>query len=541
MPVVKPDVKKEVKADKKEEPKKKEGDKKEEPKKRSEAKKVKKIKKDKKEKKLKKSKKKKKVQVKKTKNKPSKEDSKEQNTTPPCTPPPDARLAQPTLGKIVDVPPAGKNPSPLINLINPSPVAKQADPPLVDYDDDDEDEDDIENMEITESFPLSKELFTKEDSPNTEEYIDNWENEEERTPVVPVGEEDSFKDGFSTPLFVNPSPPADHKFDDQGSTQEIVNGSSTPPIFGTIRKREDSAEDETRIFKPSKQLFGIDDIYSDVLNRINPSQAKKKPLTPPSSPSDEEVEERTTTPPLESASLKSEPENPYANFSEEDLAKIQKLDENLAKIQSMRSSYGDPADEFCEGLNKMEKFLTTARNITIQKYSSTPQFLVTLQEADLKDDQSPPVFQSSIKMVITPTKISKNRIQSGTNLLGSDDEDDIVETEKLEVKKEEEKKVVEEKEKVVVKEEKKTVVEVKKERKSTRSPEKKDKDRKSFKGKPESPNRKRRSRSPPKSLDKGHRRDRHVIGESIVFRDISVKETSLSVRLFCLYADSILR
>lgn len=523
VPVVKPEVKKEVKVDKKEEPKKKEldkkeetkkkEDKKEETKKKPEVKKEKKIKKDKKENKPKKSKKKKKTHTKKTKVKIPKE----QNTTPPCTPPPDAKLAELISEKKLDALPVEKEvnvvvPSQVITNVDPSPVIKPVDPPLVDYEDDGEDEEDIESMEIIESFPLSKDLFTKEDSPNTEEYVDNWENEDERTPVVPVEEEDSYKDGFSTPLFVNPSPPADHKFDDQGPTQEIVNGSSTPPISGTMRKREDSEEQETRIFKPSKQLFGIDDIYSDVLNRINPTQTKK-PLTPPSSSSDseEEIEERTTTPPLQLADIKNEPESPYGNFSVEDLAKIQKLDENLAKIQSMRSSYGDPADEFCEGLNKMEKFLTTARNITIQKYSSTPQFLVTLQEADLKDDQSPTVFQSSIKMVITPTKIAKNRIQSGTNLLGSDDEDDIVETEKQEVKKEE-KRVVEEK--VVVKEEKKVVVEVKKERRSTRSPEKKD--RKPSKGKSESPIRKRRSRSPPKSLDKGHRRDRHVVGKLFV-------------------------
>lgn len=454
-PLKKEDLVKKEESDKKEE-----SVKKEEPLKTKKAKKVKKAKK----KSSKKAKKKKKVKKHKKAKAP-----KDENTTPPCTPPP----------KIVD---------------------------LVDYDDDDEDE--IDEMEIMESFPLSKDL-TKEESPNTEEYVDNWENEEEKTPLIQ--EEDSFKDGFSTPIFVNPSPPADHKFE-----HEVNNGSTTPPLQSTTMRKEVSEEPETRIFKPSKVLFGIDDIYSDVLNSINRSQTKK-PSTPSSSSSsssdsEDEIEEKTTTPPLQvpeeekEKEEKIEPENPYANFSEEDLAKIQKLDENLSKIQSMRSSYGDPADEFCEGLNKMEKFLTTERNIMIQKYSSTPQFLVTLQEAELKEDQSPSVFQSSIKMVISPTKMSKNRIRSSSNLLGSDDDEEVAET----VKEEKKVVVVEEK---AVKEEKKMVVDLKKERKTTRSPDKRDKDRKSSsKGKSESPSRRRRSRSP-KIADKGHRRDRHVAGE----------------------------
>ncbi|KAL5291692.1 hypothetical protein ACFFRR_010849 [Megaselia abdita] len=503
-PVVKSDVKVDVKPEAKV---KKEEEKKEEPKKS-----------EKKEKKAKKAKKAKKVKKKKKAKTKKKSEAKEENTTPSCTPPPST--AKEEEKEVEKVEPSEK---PVIKI------------DLVDYEVDDDEEDELE-MEIIESFPLAKDLVTtenekeKEESPNTEEYVDNWENEEDKTPLNVMDEEDSFKDGFSTPIFVNPSPPADHKFNDQSSTQEILNGSNTPPIPSTsLITRKDSEEPETRIFKPSKQLFGIDDIYSDVLNSINRSQARK-PCTPSSSSSSSESEEDETpsTPPIEMAKKPEEPENPYANFSEEDLAKIQKLDENLSKIQSMRLSYGDPADEFCEGLNKMEKFLTTARNITIQKYSSTPQFLVTLQEAELKDDQSPSVFQSSIKMVISPTKISKNRIKSGTNLLGSDDDDEVVETEKEEIKKEEDVKKEEEKEKPkeevkkVVKEEKKKrsddVVEVKKERKSTRSPDKKDRERsdktvrKSSKGKSESPNRRRRSRSP-KVVDKGHRRDRHVVDD----------------------------
>lgn len=459
---------------------------------------LKKEKKTKKAKKVKKSKKKRKLEIKKVKVKTPKEDLKEQDTTPTCTPPHGGNF---------------QNPSPAISSLcyakcdESSPEKVEVDPDqanlkkvdLVDYEDDDDEY--ITGMEIHESFPLSKDIISNEQN------LSNWEKEEVEKHFAPVEEDETFKDGFSTPIFVNPSPPADHKFNNLSSTKEIGDGSVTPPISSTMYKRQESEEPETKLFKPSKQLFGIDDIYSDVLNSISRSAAKK-PITPSPSPSssssEEEVDEGTTTPPLELITSNIEPENPYANFSEEDLTKIQKLDENLAKIQSMRSNYGDPADEFCEGLNKMEKFLTTARNITIQKYTSTPQFLVTLQEAELKDDHSPSIFQSSIKMVITPSSASKNRVKSGTsNLLGSDEEEDVAD-------KEEPKKVIEEK--VVVKEEKKPVVEVKKDRKSTRSPEKKEKDRRPYKRKSESPNRRKRSRSP-KVLDKVHRRDRHVVGK----------------------------
>lgn len=396
----------------------------------------------------------------------------------------------------------------------PSTTPSQKIVDLVDYDDDDDDED----LEIIESFPLSKDEVSKEESPNTEEYVDNWEDEEEKTPLNPADGEDSFKDGFSTPIFVNPSPPADHKFDEQATTQVIAIDSTTPPVpkeEESSYRNQDLVVTETKITKPksSKVLFGIDDIYSDVVNSFNQSQTSvniPKPDSPSSSSTSSSSDSENEPDEVETPQ-KEEPENPYENFSEDDLVTIKKLDENLSKIQSMRVNYGDPlaADEFCEGLKKMEKYLTTQRNIIIKKYLSTPQFLVTLQEAEVKENHSPTVFQSSIKMVISPTKISKNRIQSNSNLLGSDDDEEAsVNAEESSVKVEEPKK-----EEIVIKEEKKSeVVEVKKERR-TKSPEKKEKDRKSSKGKSDSPSRKRRSRSP-KIVDKHKKeKDRHVSGE----------------------------
>ncbi|EDW50588.1 GM14709 [Drosophila sechellia] len=324
----------------------------------------------------------------------------------------------------------------------------------------------------TNAPPPAKE----QESPDTDDYIDNWENDDSLAsmpknapPVIPTPGPNA-----NASLNAAPLPPVASQFngdDDDDDSNALWNAKSTPPPRrknenlpgGNIHELYDKFMNSIKMSNEHLESETLDTSKNSSLSNSPAEESSSGSETSSTSSSSSETEEDSSSEDDDANESSSNDESVTAsgncntnqdetsgkeqlqkkNNVSKDLRKLKSLEDNLARIQMMRENY-DAGDEISEELLKMESLFLMQRNAIMDKYrkqelksnSSEDQQPVdeqgTVQAQEVVKETSFPVNsifsanREAIKLTISPLKLTRKSV------IFDKDEADLPETSKAE-------------------------------------------------------------------------------------------------------------
>ncbi|ALC43148.1 l-3-psg2 [Drosophila busckii] len=273
-----------------------------------------------------------------------------------------------------------------------------------------------------------------EHSPDTDDYIDSWENDDSQV----GGDSNTPKQAAQTSRAYG---------EDDDSNVELWNAKSTPP------PRTQSIGSQATAEEPDKSLINIHELYDKFMKSIKMGggnataedamdTSKASSLSQNTADEDEDEdssssETDSSTSSSSSSSSSSSDDDEADSSSEEqqqqqqqletqaqstpalhkknnvskDLRKLKSLEDNLARIQMMRENY-DSGDDICEELLKMESLFLMQRNAIMEKYRKSELKPLVSEEEQPARPMTPVnnIFDANreaIKLTISPLKLTR--------------------------------------------------------------------------------------------------------------------------------------
>ncbi|KAH8351421.1 hypothetical protein KR059_001914, partial [Drosophila kikkawai] len=294
--------------------------------------------------------------------------------------------------------------------------------------------------------PLAKE----QESPDTDDYIDNWENDDSissmpknaapvtPTPAPAAAPSPAPAPNTNPPVNITPLPPPPAQFnddydEDEDDSNALWNANSTPPPRSKAAKANlpmsnihelydkfmnsidmGSAEMQEEASKNSSLSNSTNEKSSSGSDSSSSSSSSSDSDDDDSSSSDEEEEEADPNEntsgdesPTATEASKSQPDDQSGkeqqqkkNNVSKDLRKLKSLEDNLARIQMMRENY-DAGDEISEELLKMESLFLMQRNAIMDKYRKQE-----LKSSSSEDQQQQQQQQMEAPQVEPPAPVN---------------------------------------------------------------------------------------------------------------------------------------
>ncbi|XP_016982953.2 serine/arginine repetitive matrix protein 2 [Drosophila rhopaloa] len=299
----------------------------------------------------------------------------------------------------------------------------------------------------------------EQESPDTDDYIDNWENDDSMTSMPKNAPPATPTPTLTPALNLNASlnatplpPPATHFNGDDEDSNALWNANSTPPprtkvanlptsnihelydkFMNSIKMSNEVLETETQKASKNSSLSNSTADESSSGTETSSTSSSSSESGDDSSSEDEDANgdssdegnlQITGNSKTNQEDVPGKEHQQKKNSVSKDLRKLKSLEDNLARIQRMRENY-DAGDEISEELLKMESLFLMQRNAIMDKYRKQElkssagedqqpidepenlQHPVEVQQAAFPVNNIFDANREAIKLTISPLKLTR--------------------------------------------------------------------------------------------------------------------------------------